>query len=61
MRDKAVSIVKNLKYDGYQRGFASMVYKLKKKKKQTGGAIQKKIMSNKELAEERHKPIIKKI
>ena len=25
--DKAFNIAKNLKYDGYQRGLASMVYK----------------------------------
>ena len=28
LRDKAFNIAKNLKYDGYQRGLASMVYKL---------------------------------
>ena len=28
MRDKAFNIAKNPKYDGYQRGIASMVYKL---------------------------------
>ena len=27
LRDIAFSIAKNLKYDGYQRGLASMVYK----------------------------------
>ena len=27
LRDKAFSIVKSPKYDGYQRGLASMVYK----------------------------------
>ena len=27
LRDKAFNIVKNPKYDGYQRGVASMVYK----------------------------------
>ena len=27
MRDKAFNIAKNPKYDGYQRGFASIVYK----------------------------------
>ena len=26
LRDKAFNIAKNLKYDGYQRGLASMVY-----------------------------------
>ena len=27
MRDKAFNITKNLKYDGYQRRLASMIYK----------------------------------
>ena len=27
LRDKAFNIAKNRKYDGYQRGLASMVYK----------------------------------
>ena len=27
LRDKTFNIAKNSKYDGYQRGFASMVYK----------------------------------
>ena len=33
LRYKACNIAKNPKYYGYQRGLASMVYKLKKKKK----------------------------
>ena len=32
LRDKACDIAKNLKYDGYQRGLASMVYKFFDKK-----------------------------
>ena len=32
LRDKAFNIAKNLKYDGYQRGLASMVYKFFDKK-----------------------------
>ena len=32
MRDKAFIIAKNPKYDGYQRGLASMVYKFFHKK-----------------------------
>ena len=31
-RDKAFNIVKNPKYDGYERGLASMVYKFFDKK-----------------------------
>ena len=32
LRDKAFDIAKNPKYDGYQRGLASMVYKFFDKK-----------------------------
>ena len=32
LRDKAFNIAKNPKYDGYQRGLASMVYKFFNKK-----------------------------
>ena len=32
LRDKAFNIARNLKYDGYQRGLASMVYKFFDKK-----------------------------
>ena len=32
LRDKAFNIAKNPKYDGYQRGLASMVYKFFEKK-----------------------------
>ena len=32
LRDKAVNIAKNSKYDGYQRGLASMVYNFFDKK-----------------------------
>ena len=59
MRDKAFNISKNPKYDGYQRGIASMVYKLFDKNI-SGGAIKNEVMSNKELAEELQKPIIRK-
>ena len=38
LRDKAFNIAKNLKYDGYQRGFASMVCKFFNKKS-SGGAF----------------------
>ena len=32
LREKAFNIAKNLKHDGYQRGLASMVYKIFDKK-----------------------------
>ena len=36
LRDKAFNIAKNPKYDGYQRGLASMVYKFFNKKTSDG-------------------------
>ena len=58
-RDTAFNIAKNPKYDGHQRGFASMVYKCFDKKT-LGGKVKNEKISNKELAEESHKPIIRK-
>ena len=60
LRDKVFDIAKNSKHDGYQRGLASMIYKLFDKKT-SGGAVKNGIMSNQESAEELHKPVIKKI
>ena len=37
LRDKAFNIAKNPKYDGYQRGLGSMVYKLFDKKSKGSG------------------------
>ena len=48
LRDKAFNIAKNSKYDGYQRGLASMIYKFFDKK--TSGSGIKNIF-NIELAE----------
>ena len=59
LRDKAFNITKNPKYDGYQRGLALMVYKFFDKKA-SGGTVKNENISDKELAEELHKPIIKK-
>ena len=50
LRDKAFNIAKNPKYDGNQRGLASMIYTFFDKKA-FGGAIKTEIVSNKELAE----------
>ena len=58
LRDKTFNIAKNPKYYGYQRGFGSMVYKFFDKKS-SGSGIKNEIISNKELAEELHKPIIR--
>ena len=62
MPNKAFNIVKNPKYDLYQRGLASINYKC------SGGChlnanklkIKNENISNKELGEELHKPFIRK-
>ena len=63
LRDKAFNIAKHTKYDGYQRGLASVVYKSFDKKSAGSGAKHvnntKLAPQNKQLAEELHKPIIK--
>ena len=59
LRDEAFHIAKNPKYDGCQRGFALMVYKFFDKRT-SGSGIKNKNISNKELTEELHKPIIRK-
>ena len=59
LRDKAFNIAKNPKHDGYQRGLASMIYKFfDKKSKESGVNIPSEF--NEQLAEELHKPIIRK-
>ena len=75
MRDKAFDIAKTPKYDGYQRDLVSMVYNFFDKNTSVGtttlvwsetlatrnkSAVRNEIVSNKELAEEFHKPIIRK-
>ena len=57
-RDKAFNIAKNPKYDEYQHGLASMFHKVFAKKT-SGSGIKNENISNKELTEELHKPIIK--
>ena len=59
LRDKAFNIAKNSKYDGYQRELASMVYKFFDKKSKESG-VNIKVKNNEQLAEELHKPIIRK-
>ena len=57
LRDKAFNIAKNPKYDGYQRGLASMVYKFFDKKSK-GSGVNIPSEFKEQLAEELHKPII---
>ena len=63
LRDKAYDIASNPEYDGYQRGLAKMVYKFFDKKSM--GSDFKKLKnttkpSSSILADELHKPIIRK-
>ena len=58
LRNKAFNIAKAPKYDEYQRGLASLVYKSFDKKSK-GSGVNDKIKQNLQLAEELHKPIIR--
>ena len=67
LRDKAFNIAKNPKYDGYQRGLASIIYKSFDKKISGSAAtltnksaVKNENMYNKNLAEELLKPTIRK-
>ena len=57
-RDKAFNIGKIPKYEGYQRGLASMVYKCFDKKSK-GGGVNIEVKHNEQLAQKLHKPIIR--
>ena len=54
MKDAAYEMAGNHGYDGYQRALASMVYTSFDKKTGSGISV------NEQLAEELHKPVIKK-
>ena len=56
LRDKASTIASDPKYYGYQRGLASMVYNVFDKKSKGSGINE----PNHQLADELHKPVIKK-
>ena len=55
MKNRAYEIAINPKYDAYQRGLKSMVYKFLDKKWRSGASV------NEKLAQELHKSVIKKI
>ena len=57
LRDKAFKIASDPKYDGHQRGLASMIYKFFDKKSKGSGITNE---FNYQLANELHKPVIKK-
>ena len=58
LRDTAFTVAKDPKYDEYQRGMASMVYKFFDKKPAGSGI--KSIPQSEQLAEKVHKPITRK-
>ena len=63
LSDKAFNIAKNPKYDGYQCGLASVVYKFFDRKSAVSGVnthANKSAFNNEKLAEKLHKPIIRK-
>ena len=62
LRDKAFNIAENPKYDGYRRGLASVVYRFFHEKTKGSGVTpaNKSVPQNEQLAEEFHKPIIRK-
>ena len=60
LKVKAFAITNNSKYDGYQRGLASMVNKLFDKISKRAG-IKNEIKGNQQLDNELHKPIIRKL
>ena len=57
LKNKAFKIASDSKYDGYQRGLASMVYKLFDKKSKGSGIANETYY---QLANELHKTIIRK-
>ena len=59
LRDRAFNIATNPKYDGYQRGLASIVYKFFDKNSSCSGTKNEN-MSDQQLAEVLHKPSIRK-
>ena len=63
LKNRAFNIAKNLKYDGYQRRLASMIYRFFDKKSKRSGAKHvntKLIPQNEQLADELHESIIRK-
>ena len=69
LKDKALNIAKDPKYDDYQRGLASMVNKFFDKKSallpdksvSSSGVVNNEIKQNLQLAEELYKAIIRKL
>ena len=60
LRDRAFNIAEDPKYDGYQRGLSSIVYKFFDKKSKGSGIKKNEIQENQQLAEKLYKSIIRK-
>ena len=62
LRDKAYNVASNPEYDGYQSGLASMVYKFFDSKVSSGSGTKKDMTKSSSLilADELHKPVIRK-
>ena len=60
LRDEAFNIAEDPEYDGYQKGLASIFYKFFDKKSKGSDIKKNGIKENQHLAEELHKPIIRK-
>ena len=60
LRDKSFNIAKYRKYDGYRRAVPSKFCKFFDRKT-SGSGIKNKNISNRELAEDLHKPVIRKL
>ena len=60
LRDEAFKIASNPKYNGYQRGLASIIFKIFGKKSSSGSGINKSMSNQLQLASKIHKPIIRK-
>ena len=59
LKNKAFDIAKDPKYDGYEKGLASMVYNFFDSK--VSGSVAKLTPENEQLANELNKPIIRKL
>ena len=58
--NKAFNIAKNPKFDGYERGLASMIYNFFLIKNLLAAVLKMRICQSSNLSEESHKPIIRK-
>ena len=59
LKNKALKVASNPKYNAYERGLASMVYTFFDKKSK-GAGIKNEIKENQQLSHEIHKLIIRK-